>query len=415
MASRPDSAAPQRAFLRPVVVAVILAIGILGFVGSLLLGAYAPELTPGGRSGGGHALSTAATGFSGLVALAEATGRHPQIMRDVHRLGTENLMVATPENGAVPVGGMIAARRAKPLLLILPKWETVADQDHPGWVNYVMLKDVSDPEGVLNPATKLHIARHRSGGRPLVTVEPSMKGVAFVAPRPLQVITGSDLVTRPDGTTTGRLRPLVTDGAGGIVVAQLDDQPFYILADPDLLTNAGMHDVRNAASALMMLDYMNSNEATGIAFDVTLNGFGRSPSPLRLLFDPPFLAMTLTIVVAVLLAALQTVARFGSARPKARAIAFGKAALVDNTALLVRKAGRESRLGPRYVDVVRDAAVRAFGVPGRLRGVAIDAYLDRIDRPRRFSALAADTAAATDRVELLVAAQALHEWMGRSR
>ena len=401
-------------FMRPVTVALLLAIGITGFVGMLLLGAYAPDLRSG-ENGGGHALSTAATGFSGLVQLAAATGRNPRIVRNTHLLDTEDLVVATPENGPTPVGEIIGQRRVKPLLMVLPKWETTADKDHRGWVDYVALKAASDPEGVLAPVTKLHIARERSGGRPLVTTEPLMKGVAFIAPRPLQVITGSDIMLVPgSGATTGHLRALVTDGAGGIVVAQLDDRPFYILADPDLLTNAGIHDVRNAASALAMLDYMNSNEPDGIAFDVTLNGFGHSLSPLKLIFDPPFLAMTLTIAIVLLLAALQTVARFGSARSRPRAIAFGKAALVDNTALLVRKAGREAGLGGRYVAVIRDAAVRAFGLPPRLRGAAIDLYLDRLDRPRAFSALANETEDAKDRGALLVAAKALHHWMGRS-
>ena len=43
----------------------------------LVLGAYAPDLRSG-HNGGAHALSNAATGFSGLVRLAEATGRNPR-------------------------------------------------------------------------------------------------------------------------------------------------------------------------------------------------------------------------------------------------------------------------------------------------------------------------------------------------
>ncbi len=46
-------------------------------------------------------------------------------------------------------------------------------------------------------------------------------------------------------------------------------------------------------------------------------------------------------------------------RPE-RAIAFGKAALVENSAALIRKAGRETQLAPRYVDTMRERAA-AFG------------------------------------------------------
>ena len=47
-----------------------------------------------------HALSNAATGFSGLVQLARATGRHPQIVRNEAMLATEDLVVLTPERGS---------------------------------------------------------------------------------------------------------------------------------------------------------------------------------------------------------------------------------------------------------------------------------------------------------------------------
>ena len=105
-------------------------------------------------------------------------------------------------------------------------------------------------------------------------------------------------------------------------------------------------------------------------------------------------------------------ARFGSPRPRERAIAFGKTALVDNTAALVRKARAEARLGGRYVEVMREAAVRAFAVPARLRGAALDAYLDRMGRTKSFTALADEVATAGDRASLVGAARALHDWMG---
>ena len=52
---------------------LITSIGVFAFIAMLVLGAYAPDLRSG-RNGGAHALSNAASGFSGLVRLAEATG-----------------------------------------------------------------------------------------------------------------------------------------------------------------------------------------------------------------------------------------------------------------------------------------------------------------------------------------------------
>ena len=118
---------------------------------------------------------------------------------------------------------------------------------------------------------------------------------------------------------------------------------------------------RQARSALAMLDFLNSTDADGVLFDVTANGLGRSRSPLKLAFDPPFLAVTLTIFAAMLLAAWQALNRFGPVRRRERAIAFGKAALVDNSAALIRKAGREAT--PRQPLCRRHSQSRRRSVP----------------------------------------------------
>jgi hypothetical protein len=252
---------------------------------------------------------------------------------------------------------------------------------------------------VLAPQYKLKIGRELSHGAPLRTVpDYAPAEMHFTAPRALQTASG-------DG-----FKPVVADRAGHGVLLQYGDKPLYVLADPDLLSNRGMADERQAAAALAMLDFLNSTGAKSISFDVTLNGFGHSPSPLRLAFDPPFLAATLAIAAALLLAALQAVTRFGPARRPERALAFGKAALIDNTAALVRKARREASLGARYADMIRERAMTIFGVPARLQGKAVDDYLDRLDGHGRFSKLAEAAAEAHRRDELLAAARALHDW-----
>ena len=379
-------------------VVLILAIGILGFIGTLVLGAYAPDLRSG-RNGGAHALSSAAVGFSGIVRLAQATGRDPQIIRNQHMFDSEDLLVLTPEMGTTDISAGIQGRSTKPTVFIFPKWQTVADPAHSGWVRHQGLKPAFDPEAVLAPLYKLKIYRHASGGRPLITTGGLSPDIHFTAPRPVQTITGANV------------HPLVTDEQGRAVVARLGDGPLYVIADPDLLSNQGIVDPHQAAAALALLDWMNSDEATSINFDVTLNGLGRSQSPLKLAFDPPFLAMTLAIAAAVLLAAWQATARFGSPRRRERAIAFGKAALIDNTAALVRKAGRQAMLGSRYVDVIRDRATVVFGISPRLRDGPLDTYLDRLEGRARFTELAEAATSARDRHSALLAAQALHRWL----
>jgi len=388
---------------RPATIMLVVAIGIIAFAAMLVLGAYAPELRSG-RNGGTHALSNAATGFSGIVQLARATGRNPRIQRSELLLDTEDLVVLTPESGMTEMGQVLARRSTKPTLVVLPKWNTVPDPSRAGWVRAQGLKPAWDPGRTLAPANLLKVRRHRSGGTRLTTVPghapPELR---FIAPRPLQTASGPGL------------KPIVTDSAGRIVLAQFENRPLYLLADPDLLSNRGMSDRGQAGAALAMLDFLNATGAKSIVFDVTLNGLGQARSPMRLMFDPPFLAATLAIAAALLLAGLQALSRFGPPRRPERAIAFGKAALIDNSAALVRQARREAGLGGRYAEMIRDKAVTVFAVPARLKGGAVTDYLDKLDGRPSFSALASAAAEARSREELLAAAQALHRWQGEKK
>jgi hypothetical protein len=377
----------------------IIGIGAVAFIAMLVLGAYAPDMRSG-HNGGSHALSNAATGFSGLVRLAEATGRNPHIARSDEDLRSEDLVVITPEHGYTPLGDILKLRGEKNTLVILPKWDSEPDKARGGWVRVSGLLPNEDPEQTLAPATPLKLSRHKSQREALQTVgidaTPEMQ---FFAPRVVQTIANKDL------------RPILTDSDGRIVLAELGERPFYILADPDLFNNHGMADERNARAALATLDYLNSSEDASILFDVTSNGLGRSRSPLKLAFDPPFLAVTLTIFAAMLLAAMQALVRFGAPRRTERAIAFGKAALVDNSAALIRKAGREASLGSRYVDVIRQRAASLFRLPPTASAQLLDDRLEALNPRRSFHELAAATSQARTRAELLSAAISLHQWV----
>ncbi len=387
----PDSVLPSRT------IALLLVIGVLGFAGFLLLGAYAPDLRSG-RNAGAHALSNAATGYAGLVELARATGRHPRILRTEQGWGTEDLVVVTPESANTDMSKIMTVRVAKATLIVLPKWAIVADAQVKGWVNVVGLLPAADPAGVLAPATPMTVTRQPSGGRPLQPVAWAPRSLAAAAPRPLQTV------------TSAALTPLITDNAGRIVLGKIGTSSIYVLTDPDLLDNYGIRRLDRARAALDLLDFVNATGARGIAFDVTLNGLGRAGSPLKLALEPPFLAMTLSIIVALALTGWQALIRFGAPQPRHRAIAFGKSALIDNSAMILRKAGREGVLGGRYAALVRERSRVIFGVPARLPDDEADQYLDRLQGATQFSTLVADADRARHRADMLAAAQALHQW-----
>lgn len=383
----------------PFTMLLVIGVGTVAFIAMLILGAYAPDLRSG-HNGGSHALSNAATGFSGLVRLADQTGRNPVIVRAEPDLDSEDLAVVTPEDPATNLDKILNARAARATLIVLPKWLTMPDQSHSGWVRVTMLAPVEVPQGVLAPQYKLKIARAKGHGEPLRNVDPAAPvGLHFLAPAVVQSISGPGL------------QPIITAPNGAIVLAKVGRRPLYVLSEPDLLNNHGMGSEQQAGSALALLDYLNSTGAKSVLFDVTANGLGRSRSPLKLAFDAPFLAVTLTIFVAMLLAGWQALVRFGPVRLRERAIAFGKTALVDNSAALIRKAGREAHLGARYVDVTRERAIALFRLPPTLDPQTLSERLEALNPNRSFAATAKAAEGAQSRDELLSAAQSLNHWL----
>jgi hypothetical protein len=149
-----------------------------------------------------------------------------------------------------------------------------------------------------------------------------------------------------------------------------------------------------------------------VTFDLTLNGLSRPRNLLTLAFTTPFLAATLSLLLAALAAFWRNLARFGAPRPTERELAFGKRALVANSAGLIGRSGRLHLLAGPYAASLRERLARALALP-RLPAGGTDAAIDRALAQRRpedarFSEAAARLAAARHPRELLAAARDLH-------
>ena len=393
--------ASEPSFSATAVVGLIVA-GLVGFVALVLLLAFGNQIGPVHDSRA-PALSVAGNGFKGLVTLV---GHFRQVGEIGGRaeLGVDNLVVVALDGRTRPedVARLLELRRDKPTLLILPKWLTVPDPDHRAWVRALGpgAGDTLAPQIV--GKAQLRVSPQAVSPDRFATGQDFLEGVQAPVPGYAQTIGG------------GELRPLLTLPNGDALIAQIGDQPHYVAADPDLFDNHGLKDPAQARAALTLIDALNNPAGGPVAFDLTTNGLAdnSSPSLLRTLLEPPFLAMTVALLAAAILAGLHGAFRFGQARREARAIAFGKAALVENSAGLIRLARRETRLGGAYADVVRQDAARLTAAPVALQGEALDAYLDRLSRADGppFSALAARLAAARDKTELVAAARALFSW-----
>ncbi len=90
---------------------------------------------------------------------------------------------------------------------------------------------------------------------------------------------------------------LISAGPGKGVLIKAKDEPFFVLTDPDLLDNAALKDPDRAAAAISLIDMIRPN-SDPVIFDLTLHGANRKHDLLKLLIEPPFLALTLSILAA---------------------------------------------------------------------------------------------------------------------
>jgi hypothetical protein len=416
--SGPAEMSAQQPF-NPRLVAGMIAAGIITFAALMLLIAYGGGI--GGRSDGrAHALSTSAVGFKGLVDLV-GRFRDVHLVEDANDLSFDHLAVIAlePQSDADALSAILQRRADLPTLIILPKWSTIPHPSRPGWVQGVY-------DGLGNTVSQMigeQVAVRPIENAPLADEAAGigiLEGLRFRIPPSPQAIQGPGLTAlvpldapRTAGSESGG-KAAVGKSDGPALVAQIGESPHYVVADPDLLNNRGLHDRRAARDALALIVSLNDLEPGVVDFDLTMNGLGaaNSMSMLRLAFEPPFLAMTLALVVAALLAGLHGAFRFGPVRRPQRTIAFGKAALVENSAGLIRMAERETRLGGAYADVVRHDLSRAVHAPPSLDAGDLDQRLDRLTPKgeQSFSELAANLAVARDRSRLVAAAQALFRW-----
>lgn len=384
----------------PLVLAGMIGGGLACFAAFAVLLAFSTGRNE--ADGGAHALSRSAIGFAGVVQLLQDTGSQVLVSRAPALGDSPNakLLVLTPAptEHSPPTMPHLAART---VLIVLPKWRANPAPRHPGWV----ARDEPLPAGqVLSvlPADWV---------KPTLRRRPAAEHPDLQAGLPLGAVPSIAHVQRLQTLAATGWTAVLRDAAGGIVLGRHEQGP-YVLADPDLLSNLALADLAGATGAVTLLTTLADGQP--IAFDVSLNGLGRSRELLRLVFEPPLLGATLCAVAAAALIGLLSVRRFGPVRVPDRTIAAGKRALADNSAGLIALARREPNMARPYAELTRGLAARATAAPRRLSPAEMDAHLDRAAAmrglPDRFTALLADADAVRDRVGLVRLADRLHRW-----
>ena len=404
-----DAAASRASPFSARTILIMVLVALFAFSAFVVLSTYAPDLREK-EDAGAHALSRSAVGFAGAVALLKAQG-DPVVVSRAQTLDptTASLVVLTPgpANGAEDLSRLASDNIT---LVVLPKWIAAPYPLHPGWVGKIgLVYEQAQPDRLLGKLAKTSTLAHRPGVAPATlrlapgarAWTPEDRPIAFGAIRTgpidrLQTLSGAGWLA------------MIVDQQGRAVVAQSAADPdVYVLADPDLLNTQGLASLDTARAASALVEVLR-NSRDGIVFDVTLQGFGRSRSLAKLMLEPPMLGATLCALAAALLMGAHALVRFGPTPASARAFALGSRGLVDNSASLVRMAGREAELAPSYAALVEAQVLKAAGGAG-----AVD-RLEKLEQGGRVSVrrteLASLAQAAKTPDDLLAAARRWRQW-----
>ncbi|UUL83951.1 hypothetical protein [Sphingomonas qomolangmaensis] len=375
---------------------VLTVLGALLLLGFLLLSGFGEDI----NRQVGRVPGPAAKGATGFQALHDILARTPGIevrmLRERREYATDDLLILTPDRSvtAADLGEIIRQRIEHPTLIILPKWQTERD----GLTGTRERRTDAIDFGAGRIGAMLSNVAETSYDR--------MPGVR--RPQNQNDLPSFGPVERP-ATISGRaITPLVSINRGGALLARVAGSDTYILADPDLANNYGMRDPRNAVAMVAALESMGIAAPGRIAFDLTLHYRPGDRNLVKLMFTPPFIAVTIALLAAAALAGWASIARFGPPLRDARALAFGKAALLDTVAALTRAAGKAGAGGGAYADTMRDWLGQRMRAPGHLHGESLAAWIEA-QRPG-YAARDQRLRRAGHESELVSAAQGLHDW-----
>jgi hypothetical protein len=370
----------------------LVAVGAIAFV--VMIYAIGAGLTGGGNDGGAHALSKGLTGYAGLASLLEASGVEVVRARDPAQLTAAGLLILTPPHDAAgaAVAKIVEAHRySGPTLVVMPKWvqlPAAGNAAKPGWVTLAGTRRAgwagSLAKGLDVALGRVESADFGLGGQAVALGDGNaMQSLTIAKDTAIPLVTGSRETTLVAYLNDSGSYPALDEWSGWVPSDKPDDDlfPLVIVAEPDLLDNRGLANKPVALAALALLRRVRDGDASGnggpVTFDVTLNGLGRARNLLTLAFTPPFLAATLALLLAALAVAWRGFIRFGPPRVAGRAVAYGKTALVENSAGLIRRAGRIRLLGAPYAALVTQRTLRALGLPPGSDPAAIDSAQNR--------------------------------------
>lgn len=416
--------------------ALLAFLGIIGFVAALWAMGHAMDQPPTTT----QEATSRGRGFDGYAAMAkflEKRGFTVEPLQNDAMVGESGLLVLTPPHKAdlKKMERMITRHRSVgPTLVILPKWKVMgAPQVVPKGKYKGQMVETLDPKipqwtGWYDDLT-LDMYPMNDGTPPGGW---SGFGVAGAVPELEAVISAEGDLLVPlvaDRFTQRILAGYIDDGDYPALRKAAENfgtfdgeppeselYPLVIVFEPDLLNNYGFAKRESSVLSERLVRALLGPKDKRIMFDLMLNGYSappKGPSLIKQAFKPPFLAATICLILAVMVAFWRALHRFGPPLLAARSIAFGKRALVANAAGLIQRARRLHLLGAPYADAARDRLSRALALPARLDAHEAEQAIDRalavrVPGAEPFSNVAARLRAARRPADLISAARQLH-------
>jgi hypothetical protein len=273
------------------------------------------------------------------------------------------LVIAEPRTDTNTLAEVRAMEATRTVLLVLPKRTGRVDRSKPYWISDEQFVALDDANHALATMADGTVARPDSLS--------GLKGVAEIQ--------GSPTLERPQVIQSSHLHPLLAAPEGILIgERQAGGRRLVVLSDPDLIANHGLARGENSVMAVSLIEMLRGRRGGAVVFDEFVHGY--SPHPfqiLAVLFQFPFVLVTLQMGVVVLLLAWTAGGRFGAPEPLAPAIDAGKLSLIDTGARLLLQSGRGAELGQRYYEeMVRDAG-RRLRAPRGLDVAALAAWLSQ--------------------------------------
>ena len=411
MSARTSSGFSARTVLLAVIASFAAFIATLYFIGI-------DDTGRGDNDGRAHAASNGLNGYAGLAKLLELEGFDVDLSRSRAGLETYNLLIMTPPMQTDPDEfAQILEERfyAGPTIVILPKWWAnqfpdqlpleIRDEVQDGWVQLAFAAS-SD---WTNELPDLYAFEH---GIDTERDEPARwNGMGPSGELPASTLAFTESKDTHDVLVRGPNDKVLAFELYGEEGSEFYDEAYRMIfiVEPDLVNNYGLADETRAQLALQLLREVADEEGGAVTFDLTLNGLGGAQNLLTLVFTPPFLAATLCLIAAMIMIGWRAFRRFGPASAEKPAHAFGKSALISNSAGMILRAKRFPLLTAPYAELMKRRIAKKLGLARYDSKTLDDAVSRALPKEPPLTSLANDLREASGPKDILSAAANLHD------